>query len=58
MEGNALRRNAKQKPATLGELPAVKCNGAGNGIRTREYQLGKLGPYHLAMPAYALSESA
>ena len=25
--------------------------GAGNGIRTREYQLGKLGPYHLAMPA-------
>ena len=27
--------------------------GAGNGIRTREYQLGKLGPYHLATPACA-----
>ena len=25
--------------------------GAGDGTRTREYQLGKLGPYHLAMPA-------
>ena len=25
--------------------------GAGDGIRTREYQLGKLGPYHLATPA-------
>lgn len=26
--------------------------GAGNGTRTRECQLGKLMPYHLAMPAY------
>ncbi len=25
--------------------------GAGDGTRTREYQLGKLGPYHLATPA-------
>jgi hypothetical protein len=24
---------------------------AGSGIRTREYQLGRLTPYHLAMPA-------
>lgn len=27
--------------------------GAGNGTRTRECQLGKLMPYHLAMPAIA-----
>ena len=27
-------------------------NGAGNGTRTRECQLGKLMPYHLAMPAW------
>ena len=27
------------------------CSGAGDGIRTRGYQLGKLGPYHLATPA-------
>ena|GEM_PF-4181622 len=25
--------------------------GAGDGIRTREYKLGKLEPYHLATPA-------
>ncbi len=25
--------------------------GAGDGIRTREYQLGRLMPYHLATPA-------
>jgi len=25
---------------------------AGDGIRTREYQLGRLMPYHLATPAY------
>ena len=29
----------------------VRCYGAGDGIRTRAYQLGKLGPYHLATPA-------
>ena len=31
---------------------AVGFVGAGDGIRTREYQLGKLGPYHLATPAH------
>ena len=30
----------------------VLLTGAGNGTRTRECQLGKLMPYHLAMPAY------
>jgi hypothetical protein len=30
---------------------------AGDGIRTREYQLGRLMPYHLATPACVLSES-
>ena len=25
--------------------------GVGDGTRTREYKLGKLGPYHLATPA-------
>ena len=32
---------------------AFTFSGAGNGTRTRECQLGKLMPYHLAMPAYA-----
>ncbi len=31
---------------------AFTFSGAGNGTRTRECQLGKLMPYHLAMPAY------
>lgn len=31
----------------------VLFTGAGNGTRTRECQLGKLMPYHLAMPAIA-----
>lgn len=30
---------------------AVALSGAGDGTRTRGYQLGKLGPYHLATPA-------
>ena len=30
---------------------AFTFSGAGNGTRTRECQLGKLMPYHLAMPA-------
>ena len=30
-------------------------NGAGNGTRTRECQLGKLMPYHLAIPAFGKS---
>lgn len=29
----------------------LKSTGAGDGTRTRGYQLGKLGPYHLATPA-------
>lgn len=29
----------------------ARVSGAGDGIRTREYQHGKLGPYHLATPA-------
>ena len=33
----------------------VLLTGAGNGTRTRECQLGKLMPYHLAMPAYVLA---
>ena len=32
---------------------AVALSGAGDGTRTRGYQLGKLGPYHLATPASA-----
>ena len=35
---------------------ACKIPGAGNGTRTRECQLGKLMPYHLAMPAYVCAE--
>lgn len=30
---------------------AVATTGAGDGVRTREYWLGKPGPYHLATPA-------
>lgn len=33
----------------------VLLTGAGNGTRTRECQLGKLMPYHLAMPACVLT---
>ena len=36
---------------TLEDADRLRFDGAGNGIRTREYQLGKLGPYRLAMPA-------
>ena len=35
-----------------GALKRRESPGAGNGTRTRECQLGKLMPYHLAMPAY------
>ena len=34
---------------------AFTFSGAGNGTRTRECQLGKLMPYHLAMPACVLA---
>ncbi len=40
--------NAKRQCA---RSTAEKFNGAGDGTRTREYELGKLGPYHLATPA-------
>ena len=33
-------------------LPIYRSARAGDGIRTREYQLGRLMPYHLATPAY------
>ena len=32
----------------------VALPGAGDGIRTRECELGKLVPYHLATPAIAI----
>ena len=43
-------------PATNEERPplletALLFHGAGDGTRTRGYELGKLGPYHLATPA-------
>ena len=46
----SIRSNApkyeKSKPKLGWEV-----HGAGDGTRTREYKLGKLGPYHLATPA-------
>src|SRR5512143_950135 len=33
------------------QLITARSTGAGDGIRTREYQLGRLTPYHLATPA-------
>ena len=43
-----LLKKARQRSVTV----LVHFSGAGNGTRTRECQLGKLMPYHLAMPAY------
>lgn len=43
-----LLKKARQRNAAV----LVLFTGAGNGTRTRECQLGKLMPYHLAMPAY------
>ena len=45
----AILGNKKAGPAT----DLLIMLGAGNGIRTREWKLGKLLPYHLAIPAYA-----
>ena len=39
-----------KRPADICQL-ACLFDGAGDGIRTREYWLGKPGPYHLATPA-------
>ena len=44
------RRSIAKSPAPHG-YRACKYIGAGNGTRTRGCQLGKLMPYHLAMPA-------
>ena len=45
----ALLKKARHRDGAVLVLLA----GAGNGTRTRECQLGKLMPYHLAMPAIA-----
>ena len=45
--GTLLKKARHRNGAVL-----VLLTGAGNGTRTRECQLGKLMPYHLAMPAY------
>ena len=47
----ALLKKARQRDAAV----LVLFTGAGNGTRTRECQLGKLMPYHLAMPACVLA---
>ena len=43
-----LLKKARHRDGTV----LMLLTGAGNGTRTRECQLGKLMPYHLAMPAY------
>ena len=48
--GTLLKKARHRNGAVL-----VLLAGAGNGTRTRECQLGKLMPYHLAMPAYVLA---
>lgn len=45
----ALLKKARHRDGAV----LVLLTGAGNGTRTRECQLGKLMPYHLAMPAIA-----
>lgn len=40
----------EKRPTGICQL-ACLLDGAGDGIRTREYWLGKPGPYHLATPA-------
>ena len=47
----ALSKKARHRNGAV----LVLFTGAGNGTRTRECQLGKLMPYHLAMPAYVLA---
>ena len=42
-------------PCGYAECLAGKEKGAGDGIRTRECQLGRLMPYHLATPARGLN---
>lgn len=45
-------RSFAEKARHRNGVVLVLFTGAGNGTRTRECQLGKLMPYHLAMPAY------
>ena len=45
------RFSSLQNKNDLGLLPGRVISGAGNGTRTRECELGKLVPYHLAIPA-------
>lgn len=47
----ALSKKARHRNGAV----LVLFTGAGNGTRTRECQLGKLMPYHLAMPACVLA---
>ena len=47
----ALLKKARHRDGAV----LVLLTGAGNGTRTRECQLGKLMPYHLAMPACVLA---
>jgi hypothetical protein len=39
-------RRPRHVPAGVQEVPAGKKNGAGNGIRTRDFDLGKVALYH------------
>ena len=59
LERQMRRQGRAQRQAVSNEkAPFVErrnTDGAGDGTRTRGYQLGKLGPYHLATPAYVLS---
>ena len=50
MKGFESRFVIKRKPARM-HAGFRTFYGADDGIRTREYQLGKLGPYRLATPA-------
>ena len=43
--------SASQKTNDPAGRQGREVHGAGDGTRTREYKLGKLGPYHLATPA-------
>ena len=48
-------RHCIEKSTAPERCRAFTFSGAGNGTRTRECQLGKLMPYHLAMPACVLA---
>jgi hypothetical protein len=50
VNGGGSGRRTEACPVRLGEAPPT-FDGAGDGIRTRGCQLGRLMPYHLATPA-------